>query len=97
MQIRTTLRLIVAAAMSKIHDLRASAHACLVCGRLADVDPELHHARYGHRSRYRDDDGTVRVWFAGRWAEKLNGGIDAVYPPENNDPGPDAPHDPDGN
>ena len=48
-----------------IPDLRASAHACLACGMLADVDPELHHARYGHRPRYRDDDGTVRVWFEG--------------------------------
>jgi len=58
--------------MSKIHDLHASAHACLACGMLADVDPELHHARYGHRPRYRDDDGRVRVWFAGQWAEKLD-------------------------
>lgn len=50
----------------------ASAHKCLACGMLADVDPELHRTRYGHRPKYADETGRVFVWFAGRWAEKLD-------------------------
>lgn len=57
---------------AELADLRAAAHKCLACGMLADVDPELHQSRYGHRPKYRDDSGRVLVWFAGQWAEKID-------------------------
>jgi len=57
---------------AELDELRAGAHPCLRCGMLADVDPVLHEDRYGHRPKYRDESGRVFVWFAGRWAEKLD-------------------------
>jgi hypothetical protein len=57
---------------AELAELRAGAHPCLRCGMLADVDPVLHEERYGHRPKYRDESGRVFVWFAGRWAEKLD-------------------------
>ena len=59
-------------ARAELDELRAGAHPCLRCGMLADVDPVLHEDRYGHRPKYRDESGRVFVWFAGRWAEKLD-------------------------
>jgi hypothetical protein len=57
---------------AELAELRAGAHPCLRCGMAADVDPVLHESRYGHRPKYRDESGRVFVWFAGRWAEKLD-------------------------
>ncbi len=42
--------------------LRQAARPCLRCGMLANVDPVLHAARYGHRPEYRDDQGTWEFW-----------------------------------
>lgn len=42
--------------------LRAAASPCLHCGMLADVDPVLHAARYGHAPSYRDRDGRILTW-----------------------------------
>jgi hypothetical protein len=50
---------------AELETRRANAHRCLACGMLADVDPVLHQARYGHRPKYRDDEGIVFAWFAG--------------------------------
>jgi hypothetical protein len=56
---------------AELAELRADAHPCLRCGMLADVDPVLHEARYGHAPKYRDESGRVFVW-AGQWAELLD-------------------------
>lgn len=74
---------------AELADLRAAAHPCLTCGMLADVDPELHLSRYGHRPKYRDDSGRVLVWFASRWAEKIDEPARTPGPPGDATPAPE--------